>query len=185
MGSEEQARRESLIAEKLGVKGAEERNMKQRAAKLKEDGIGTPELERRAKAGDIAAAYRLAEDGKLEGGVLKDIMGRTKNEHTRGALLNKVGEKRMDATLQYKLEANNKLDATDPNKKNWSNIEDVARDQYKNLTAEGWAKQKNLSKQFRDVDVYNGATDAFASLKPGIQAEAIKHMDGKNSEALT
>ncbi len=184
LGSEAQAQRESWVASKLGVRGAEGQDMKRRAKKLKDDGVSPEELEKRALAGDTAAAYRLAEDGKLSANTLKAIMDKTKNAKMREAILNKTAEKRMDITLQYKLAENNKKDETDPTKKNWSNVADVAKDEYGKLTAEKWAQQENLAEQFIDADIHKEATEAFGNLHESAQIEALKRMDGSNARAI-
>ena len=185
LGSVGQAQREAKIASKLGVLGAEEQNMKQRAAELKKNGIEGSELEKRAGNGDIAAAYRLAEDGKLDGDTLNKVMGKTKNIQIRNAILDKTSEKRMDITLQYKLDNNNNKATDDPTRRDdWNNLADVARSEYGKLTAEEWAKQKDLAKQFKNEVVFTEATGAFNNLHRSAQIEALKRMNGDNASAI-
>ncbi len=185
LGSVGQAQREAKIASKLRVLGAEEQNMKQRAAELKKNGIEGSELEKRAGNGDIAAAYRLAEDGKLDGDTLNKVMGKTKNIQIRNAILDKTSEKRMDITLQYKLDNNNNKATDDSTRKDdWNNLVDVARSEYGKLTAEKWAKQKDLAKQFKNEIVFTEATGAFKKLHRSAQIEALKRMNGSNASAI-
>ena len=66
LGSEKTAKREAKMAARFGVRGALEKDMRRRAEEHKKNGTTDDELKELAAKGDAAAAYRLAEDKKMD-----------------------------------------------------------------------------------------------------------------------
>ncbi len=187
-----QKNRDAKWASRLGDKSAGERNMKSRAAQYEKDNESVSDLKAWASKGDAAAAYALANTGKIDQKTFSESMANIKDEKMRESILGKAEGTRMDVTLKYKLEMDMKKATTDPTKKNWTNIGDVAKDEYANLTAEAWSKQKNLKEQFTPgihnpnaTEIEAGAKAAFKELLEPARIEAIKRMRGGDVTAVT
>jgi hypothetical protein len=187
-----QKNRDAKWAGRLGDRSAGERNMKSRAAQYDKDNESIDDLKKWSSSGDAAAAYALAIKGKIDQKVFNEAMLNIKDTKIKDSLLGKAEETRMDVTLKYKLENDQRKATSDPTKKNWATIADVSTSEYGNLTAEAWSKQKNLQEQFTHgphnpnaAEIEAGARAAFAALRGPARIEAIKRMSGGNVTAVT
>jgi len=190
-----QASREARIAASgpFKDKNAMERDMRKRATEYEKTET-EDDLKVMAKRGDSAAAFALANKGKMDAETLKSSMDSAKDDKIKKAILGKTSETRMDVTLDYKWKMDQAKAANDTTKKNWTSVQETAKDEYGSLTAEEWAKQKDLDKQFSHDPINNpnphaneikaGAGAAFGSLDDRAKIEALKRMNGKNSSAI-
>lgn len=181
-------KREAYFAGKFGDETAAERNMKTRASEYEKNNESESDLKKWAAGGDAAAAYSLANKGKIDPATFNASMNAIKDKKAKESLMKKTSESRMDVTLGYKLKENQaKASAGDSEAKarGWNNIYDVAKDSYGDLTAEEWAKQKDLDKQFKsDLILHIEARNAFKKLHKTAQIEALKRMTGTNANAI-
>jgi hypothetical protein len=109
LGSERIAQRTAAVAARLGVKGALEKDMRRRAEEYKKNGITEDELKQLTENGDTAAAYRLAEDQKLDQATYDKFIAHLNSHKDPSyikAINSKVKQNRLDIV------ANNR--ATDP-----------------------------------------------------------------------
>jgi len=179
-----QQNREAKIAGALGDKSAAERNMKARSAQYEKDNESLEDLKAWALKGDAAAAYTLANKGKLDPTTFSTAMRLIKDAKTKESLVGKTEETRMDVTLQYKLDIDKEKRARGEKNEGWNNIADVAKHEYGELKAEDWAKQKKLNEQFVNPAIETAAKAAFAGLHKHAQTEAFKRMNGTNAKAV-
>lgn len=107
LGSAATSKREAGVAAFLGVKGALEKDIKNRAEEYKKDHEPVDSLRTKFAAGDAAAGYRLALDGDLDDASyngfmsgLKDPSG--KDKPIKDLLDGKVKEKRIDLVINYR-----------------------------------------------------------------------------------
>jgi hypothetical protein len=183
--------KEAAIASFGGDKSAAERNMKTRAAEYEKNNESIDDLKKWASKGDAAAAYTLANRGKIDQKTFTESMKNIKDKKTKESLISKAEDTRMDVTLKYKLEMDKQKLATDSTKKGWTKMEEVAKHEYGNLNAEAWSKQKNLAEQFTRNDnnpdgekIKEGAIEAFKTLANEAKLEALKRMNGSNANAI-
>ncbi|MFZ2225924.1 MAG: hypothetical protein WA064_04920 [Candidatus Moraniibacteriota bacterium] len=96
LGSEKTAQREAKMAARFNVKGAEEKDMRRRAAEHKKNDTTDNELKSLAAAGDAGAAFRLAEDKKMDQATYDGFTRTNTNASLRGAINAKVKQNRND-----------------------------------------------------------------------------------------
>lgn len=88
--------RAAQLGDKIGVRGAKEKDMKRRAEEYKKNLAQPDELKNLAKKGDAAAAYRLAEDKDMNQETYDEFMKTNKDDSLRKSINSKTKQTRMD-----------------------------------------------------------------------------------------
>ena len=148
------ASREARLADKLGVSGAIEQDMKKRAEEYKKNNVSITELKSKAAKGDLAAAHRLAQDGEMDVASYAAAMGKldpVKHKSIIDNMNSKIMERQADVIIGHKVNGG------------------MAKDQaYKDvlggLSPEAFAKQKPLhDKVLTDTNLQNYIVSEVAS----------------------
>jgi hypothetical protein len=165
---------EARMADRFGVSGAIEQDMKKRAEEYKKNNTSVDELKQRASKGDAAAAYRLSTDGDMDAKTYAKIQDSIKDNKIKAKLENKTREKNAEAIAKYKMS----LETTLIDKQR------VAREEYGKLKADDWKKQENLEnvvdRSHGDFDptLANGAKDSFNNLHGDARKDIGKSVNG-------
>jgi hypothetical protein len=181
--------REARMAERLGVTGATESNMKTQAEEYKKRQYSKEQLQKMAQGGDLAATYRLAEDGNIDEASYEKAMEKTKkNEKLRTVLENKTRAKRADVIIKHNLK--NRLKEEEERKGSPLSAGDIdlatqdeTQKEMKKLKAADWENQ-NMEELTRDPAMKAGVGHAYNT---GYSDEGKKritqNMSGKNYAA--
>jgi hypothetical protein len=177
-------KREAWVAGKLRDRSAAERNMKIRASEYEKNNESVVDLKEWASKGDASAAYTLANRGKIDQKTFTEAMANIKDEKTKESLMSKAEDTRMDVTIKFKHDQEVARGGTKTQLQ-------IATEEYGNLNAEGWSKQKNLTEQFAPgpnnplaAEIEAGAKAAFGTLDSAAKTEAFKRMNGGNAAAI-
>lgn len=131
-------RQEARVAERLGVTGAVESNMKLEAEEYKKKQYNKAKLKGMAKKGDLAAAYRLAEDGNIDSDQYEAAMKATGSGkgsvNLRATLESKTREKRADTLIKYRIKQAGM-------ENNEDEVTKVTNEELSKLDASDWQKQ--------------------------------------------
>ena len=140
LGSDRTASREAKIAGMLGTTGSIEKDMKARAEEYKKNNESVESLRRKGAAGDAAAIYRLATDGTIDSTSYAGI-NKLKDEKARLAIESKTREKRIDITIDHKI--NTQREDAIKNGTAWTHANEVslAEDELAKLSPEKWKDQ--------------------------------------------
>ena len=207
-GSEKQAQREAKRAAFLGVKGAEEKDMRRRAEEHKKNFTTDAELETLASGGDAAAAYRLAEDKKMKQDTYDKFVANAKDKtgSLKKAVNSKVKQNRNDLVAINK--SNDPEELTKTSNVNGATAggyganvaQYIADQQMGTLSAEQWNDQNwtdivmplppgpppptpvQIADRNRKI---LAAQTAWTALKPNAQEEVRKRLSSNNAAALT
>lgn len=152
-----QEEREAAIAERIGVTGAKERLMKRRAKKLEDEGYSVEAKEKMViNNKDLAAAYSLAGEGKLNSKAYEVIKSSIKGKDAKrlNELLDKkVMEKRVDVIIKYKQKG--AANATEEF--------NIAREELGKLDPSKWRNQE-IKEIVKDMPTASAARDLFLSM---------------------
>lgn len=202
--------REAKVAAKLRVKGAEEKDMKRRAEEHKKNFTTDEELKSLAAKGDAAAAYRLAEDKKMDQETYDQFVAMSKNNSLKKAINSKVQQNRADLVTTNKISTMTAADISQeqskaiakgvPGAAGWTPHQVrnyVAEQELGNLNAERWAEQDWVKTTDGLIDPATGAINpekermvraaawSFAHMAPAARNEIRKRMSASNRAALT
>ncbi len=147
-----QKSREARVAARLGDKTAKRKDMLRRADEYEKEHIIDDELKNRAKKGDNAAAYALANRGKMDRETYLSVQDKIKDKEVLDIINGKVKEKRIDLVVDYKVnnpielsKARNQLaqiQGVEPGSINDEDVKEyIVREEIGNLSPEQFAGQ--------------------------------------------
>ncbi|OGI25613.1 MAG: hypothetical protein A3J76_06075 [Candidatus Moranbacteria bacterium RBG_13_45_13] len=183
---EAQEEREAAVAEKIGVRGAKEKQTRKRAKKYKDEGYSEAALKNMvATRKDEAAALRLAEDGNMDSASYSSIVSQIKDPALKKLLDDKVKEKTIDVYIDYK--AKNEaaaLAAATPGMTIAAAESQIAGEEYNKMNADNWKNQKEKSRIFTSTYATEAAA-GFNNLHQDARRDVGKAVSGKDKVAMT
>ncbi|MFA7319286.1 MAG: hypothetical protein WC022_01680 [Parcubacteria group bacterium] len=195
-GSEKTEASEAWWAGKVfRVKGAAAQDMKKRAEEYKKENADEKMLINRAIGGDAAAAYRLAEDKRMDQKTYNAFVNKNKDSNLKGEIDTKVKQNNAHIVAINKANNTNSKEYTDTAKANplWTPIQiqnDVAEKEIGKLTAEKLAEQDWVgvdTKMPAGPDrrrVIRAMTLAINGLATPAKAELQKRISPANRKAI-
>jgi hypothetical protein len=175
-GEDKTKQTEAWFASKLGVKGAEEQEMKRRAEEYKKNNETKESLRNMAAKGDAAAAYRLAIDGDIDDASYAGVMNNNKNESVKDTISSKVREKRADIIIDYRIDKESAQRATQQNITLAQASQQIAEDELNKINPSKW-KDQNIGELFGyDVVKYKSTGGLSNDPKDKAKRDAAKNV---------
>jgi len=185
-GTEKREESEARFAERFGVKGAKEQQVKTKAAQYKKDNISESDLKNRTITGDHAAALRLAEDGNMDSSTYTSLqrhLRKPKDKPMKDLIDRKVRQNNTEAIVKYRIDTETaglagaaRIAAED----------NIVNEEYGKLNVDSWKKQKKLyealdptSTNAGDLAIQRTANVRFRDLKPSARIEIAKNATGR------
>ena len=176
--------REAAIAEKIGVKGAKERQTRKRAKKYKDEAYSEAALKAMAAKGDEAAAYRLAEDGNMDDATYSALIPKIKDPKLKKLLDDKTKEKTIDVYINYKAKNEAAALAATTGMTIAAAESQIAGEEYNKMNADNWKNQKEKSRIFTSTYTTEAAA-GFNNLNSDAQKDVGKSVSGKDRVVMT
>jgi hypothetical protein len=186
------AQREAKIAGSgpFKVRGAELQDINKRSEEYKKNHVPEDELKNKAKAGDIAAAHRLAADGNMDVATYATVMPLIKDKKVKDMLDGKVKEKRVDVIMDYKIKTETedraiKLAGSSPvtdAHRNQAKI-DIAQEEMGKVAPSKW-KEQNVDELLGYNKDGTKKMDINSKARRIAVNKTFKSMSGKNREKV-